>query len=87
MKNGGGRRSIKKNRDFRASIRLINIYSILQENEREEKVTRRESELDTICNNVKLLNEMLDSYDPTRVSTSELDIIKVLLYSRTWLCK
>ena len=45
-------------------------------------MTRRESEVDTISNNVKLLNEMLDSYDPTRVSTSELDILKVC--TRIW---
>lgn len=42
---------------------------------------RRISELEAVHNNVKLLNEMLDSYKPGISSEDELDLIKELHHS------
>ena len=46
-----------------------------------EKVSRRMNELETVNNNVKLLNEMLVHYNPSSVD-SEKDIMKA---SQLWI--
>ncbi|KAG5894353.1 hypothetical protein JTB14_031914 [Gonioctena quinquepunctata] len=51
---------------------------VKEDDKRAELKSRRISELESVQNNVRLLNEMLDSYKPGTSSTGELDLIKEL---------
>ncbi|XP_017771765.1 PREDICTED: ADP-ribosylation factor-binding protein GGA3 [Nicrophorus vespilloides] len=63
--------------DIQAANRLIK--SMVKEDERNtEMKSKRFSELESVLNNVRLLNEMLDSYIPGTSSIDELDIINEL---------
>ena len=48
-----------------------------QDEERVEKVTRRTHQLETVMNNVKLLNDMLKNYQPLSSNESDVEIMKV----------
>nr|XP_023029150.1 ADP-ribosylation factor-binding protein GGA3 [Leptinotarsa decemlineata] len=51
---------------------------VKEDDKRAEMKSRRISELESVQNNVRLLNEMLDSYKPGISSAGELDLIKEL---------
>lgn len=50
----------------------------MKDDKRAELVSKRVIELEAVHNNVRLLNEMLDSYRPGHSSADELDLIKEL---------
>lgn len=51
---------------------------VKEDDKRAELKSKRISELESVQNNVRLLNEMLDSYKPNQSSVDELDLIKEL---------
>lgn len=51
---------------------------VKEDDKRAELKSKRISELESVQNNVRLLNEMLDSYKPSQSSVDELDLIKEL---------
>lgn len=51
---------------------------VLQDEKRMELKSRRVIELESVHNNIRLLNEMLDSYKPGVSSQDEIEIIKEL---------
>ncbi|XP_018575914.1 ADP-ribosylation factor-binding protein GGA1 [Anoplophora glabripennis] len=51
---------------------------VKEDDKRAELKSKRISELESVQNNVRLLNEMLDSYKPGISSSAELDLIKEL---------
>lgn len=57
------------------------VFTFLQDDKRAELVSKRVIELEAVHNNIRLLNEMLDSYRPGYSSTDELDLIKELYQS------
>ncbi|XP_072378168.1 ADP-ribosylation factor-binding protein GGA1 isoform X2 [Diabrotica undecimpunctata] len=63
--------------DIQAANWLIKSM-VKEDDKRAELKSRRVSELESVQNNVRLLNEMLDSYKPGYSSTGELDLIKEL---------
>ena len=52
---------------------------MLKDAARMEKVSKRTRQMETIKNNVKLLNDMLHNYQPGSVTQSDKEIMKVLL--------
>ncbi|XP_041363618.1 ADP-ribosylation factor-binding protein GGA3-like [Gigantopelta aegis] len=66
--------------DLQAANRMIKNL-VKQDIERSERVSKRINELETIGNNVKLLNEMVLIYDPNTTSTSEKEMMKELCES------
>ncbi|XP_052234636.1 ADP-ribosylation factor-binding protein GGA1-like isoform X2 [Dreissena polymorpha] len=66
--------------DLQAANRLIK-NMVKQDAEKMEKVSRRINELETIHTNVKLLSEMVSSYDPQTSSTDDRDMMKELYES------
>ena len=48
-----------------------------QDAERMEKKSRRQTELETVGNNVKLLTEMLEHFYPDSTSAADKDLMKV----------
>ncbi|XP_074647266.1 ADP-ribosylation factor-binding protein GGA1-like isoform X2 [Tubulanus polymorphus] len=66
----------KNPEDLQAANRLIK-NMVKQESERQEKVTRRITELETVNNNIKLLSEMLNEYNPS-TTQSERDVMHEL---------
>ncbi|XP_044261949.1 ADP-ribosylation factor-binding protein GGA3 [Tribolium madens] len=63
--------------DIQAANWLIKSM-VKEDDKRAELKSRRVSELESVQNNVRLLNEMLDSYKPGISSADELDLIKEL---------
>ncbi|XP_057654502.1 ADP-ribosylation factor-binding protein GGA3 [Diorhabda carinulata] len=63
--------------DIQAANWLIKSM-VKEDDKRAELKSKRISELESVQNNVRLLNEMLDSYKPTVSSIAELDLIKEL---------
>ncbi|KAJ8979998.1 hypothetical protein NQ317_016661 [Molorchus minor] len=63
--------------DIQAANWLIKSM-VKEDDKRAELKSKRISELESIQNNVRLLNEMLDSYKPDVSSTAELDLIREL---------
>ncbi|GLV41931.1 Golgi-localized gamma-adaptin ear containing ARF binding protein [Carabus blaptoides fortunei] len=63
--------------DLQAANRLIKTM-VKEDDKRAELVSKRVIELEAVHNNVRLLNEMLDSYRPGHSSADELDLIKEL---------
>ncbi|KAJ8920074.1 hypothetical protein NQ315_011728 [Exocentrus adspersus] len=63
--------------DIQAANWLIKSM-VKEDDKRAELKSKRISELESVQNNVRLLNEMLDSYKPGLSSSSELDLIKEL---------
>ena len=62
--------------DLQAANRLIK-NMVKQDAERVDKVTKRTTELETVSNNVKLLHEMLQHYNPDDSTDADKDIMKV----------
>lgn len=67
----------KNPEDLQAANRLIK-NMVKEDDKRAELKSRRISELESVNNNVRLLNEMLDSYKPGISSEDELQLIKEL---------
>ncbi|KAF5273890.1 hypothetical protein FQA39_LY01005 [Lamprigera yunnana] len=67
----------KNPEDLLAANRLIK-NMVKEDDKRAELKSRRISELESVHNNVRLLNEMLDSYKPGISSIDELQLIKEL---------
>jgi ADP-ribosylation factor-binding protein GGA len=63
--------------DIQAANWLIKSM-VKEDDKRAELKSRRVSELESVQNNVRLLNEMLDSYKPGISSADELDLIREL---------
>ncbi|ESN97210.1 hypothetical protein HELRODRAFT_85778 [Helobdella robusta] len=63
--------------DLQAANRLIK-NMVRQDAERVEKVTRRTQQLETVSDNVKLLSEMLQNYQPGDSTESDREIMKEL---------
>jgi hypothetical protein len=51
--------------------------ALLQDAVRTEKISKRIQQLDTINNNVKLLNDMLHNHQPGSATQSDKEIMKV----------
>ena len=49
---------------------------IQDEKRLQEQNSQRSMELESVHNNAKLLSEMLDSYDPVRSSTEDVELMK-----------
>ncbi|CAD5122501.1 DgyrCDS10925 [Dimorphilus gyrociliatus] len=69
--------SSKNPEDLQAANRLIK-NMVKQDAERMEKISKRTSELETVNNNVKLLNEMLNVYHNANTAQSDREIMKEL---------
>lgn len=69
--------SSKNPEDLQAANRLIK-NMVKQDAERMEKISKRTSELETVNNNVKLLNEMLSVYHNANTAQSDREIMKEL---------
>lgn len=67
----------KNPEDLQAANRLIK-NMVKEDDKRAELKSRRVIELESVHNNVRLLNEMLDSYKPGISSEDELQLIKEL---------
>ncbi|XP_053392442.1 ADP-ribosylation factor-binding protein GGA1-like isoform X4 [Mercenaria mercenaria] len=67
----------KNPEDLQAANRLIK-NMVKQDTERMEKVSRRINELETIHANSKLLNEMVNHYNPQSTTESEKEMMKEL---------
>lgn len=67
----------KNPEDLQAANRLIKSM-VKEDDKRAELKSKRTSELESVHNNIRLLNEMLDSYKPGYSSQDELDLIKEL---------
>jgi ADP-ribosylation factor-binding protein GGA len=63
--------------DLQAANRLIKNL-VKQDAERMEKVSKRVRQLETILNNVKLLNDMLHNHQPGNATQSDKEIMKEL---------
>ncbi|KAJ8964949.1 hypothetical protein NQ314_004504 [Rhamnusium bicolor] len=63
--------------DIQAANWLIKSM-VKEDDKRAELKSKRITELESVQNNVRLLNEMLDSYKPSISSSAELDLIKEL---------
>ena len=62
--------------DLQAANRLIK--NMVKEDEKKtEKVSRRMNELESCNNNVKLLTEMMEHYQPGVTSEQEMELMKV----------
>lgn len=48
-----------------------------QEDQRIEKVSKRSTDLDTACNNARLLAEMVSQFDKNSTAEQEIEIMKV----------
>lgn len=70
----------KNPEDLQAANRLIK-NMVKEDDKRAELKSKRISELEAVNNNVRLLHEMLDSYQPESSSQDELDLIKELRQS------
>ena len=62
--------------DLQAANRLIK-NMVKQDAERMDRKSKRMQELETVNNNVKLLNEMLQHYSTTTATEADTDIMKV----------
>lgn len=70
----------KNPEDLQAANRLIK-NMVKQDTERMEKISRRINELETIHTNAKLLNEMVNQYNPETTTASEKEMMKELYES------
>ncbi|XP_025267283.1 ADP-ribosylation factor-binding protein GGA1 [Camponotus floridanus] len=63
--------------DLQTANRLIKVM-VKEDEERLQLNSRRSMELESVHNNVKLLSEMLDSYNRNETSTEDLELMKEL---------
>lgn len=63
--------------DLQTANRLIKVM-VKEDEERLQLSSRRSMELESVHNNVKLLSEMLDSYNRNETSTEDLELMKEL---------
>ncbi|KAL6430272.1 hypothetical protein ACFW04_007770 [Cataglyphis niger] len=63
--------------DLQTANRLIKVM-VKEDEERLQLNSRRNMELESVHNNVKLLSEMLDSYNQNETSTEDLELMKEL---------
>lgn len=63
--------------DLQTANRLIKVM-VKEDEERLQLNSRRNMELESVHNNVKLLSEMLDSYNRNETSTEDLELMKEL---------
>lgn len=63
--------------DLQTANRLIKVM-VKEDEERVQLNSRRNMELESVHNNVKLLSEMLDSYDQNETSAEDLELMKEL---------
>ncbi|EFN81316.1 ADP-ribosylation factor-binding protein GGA3 [Harpegnathos saltator] len=63
--------------DLQTANRLIKVM-VKEDEERLQLSTRRHMELESVHNNVKLLSEMLDSYNQNETSAEDLELMKEL---------
>ncbi|EZA54037.1 hypothetical protein DMN91_000379 [Ooceraea biroi] len=61
--------------DLQTANRLIKVM-VKEDEERLQLSSRRNMELESVHNNVKLLSEMLDSYNQTETSAEDLELMK-----------
>ncbi|XP_065066428.1 ADP-ribosylation factor-binding protein GGA3-like isoform X2 [Rhopilema esculentum] len=77
----------KNPEDLQAANKLIKTM-VKQEEERLEKFSKRVQELETVSNNVDLLNEMIDAYSPSMSESDQVvmrDLYEACLSMRTQL--